>query len=62
MNMPTSYRLRVSGLDHRKRRKVFIAKDASAPGRIYANFPRYASMTHEEVIALANALVDVIES
>ncbi|AIK86037.1 hypothetical protein CGLAR1_12580 [Corynebacterium glutamicum] len=61
MNTPTKYKVDLSDLNHRKKRPAIINRDVNAPGRIYASFPSFVSMTPEEVINLANALVDSLE-
>lgn len=61
MNAPIKYKVNLSGLSHHKKKQVIINRDISAPGRIYASFPSFVSMTPEEVINLANALVDCLE-
>lgn len=54
-------RVRISNLDGKKRGHVLIRKDLKTKGRIYAEFPPFASMTPEEAIALADLLVDLAE-
>lgn len=52
----------MSRLDGRPQFDAVIRRDLKTPNRIYCAFPKYASLTPEEAINLANRLVDVLES
>ena len=59
--MKKSPRIKVSQLPGSKKFVTIIRRDLKTPNRIYCEFPRYASLTHDEAILLANRLADVIE-
>ena len=61
MNPPTQRKVRLSGIDPSVNKYVTIGKDSRTPGRIFATFPRYASMTRQEAINLATALADSLD-
>lgn len=42
--------------------KAVIRHDLKAPNRVYCEFPPRASLSHDEAIAIANRLIDVMES
>lgn len=60
--MKKAPRIKVSQLPGNKRFGTLIRRDLKTPNRIYCEFPRYASLTPDEAITLANRLVDVLES
>ncbi|MGP5722774.1 hypothetical protein ACTXO1_06475 [Corynebacterium casei] len=53
--------IQVSDLSGRPSLNVIIRSDLKTPNRIYCQFPAYASLSHEEAIALANRIADLIE-
>lgn len=52
--------VRLTGVNQRGDRAV-VRRDKKDPSRIFASFPSFVSMTPEEVVDLANALVDALE-
>ena len=55
-------RVRLSSLDgNGDTIAVRMRRDVQHPGRIFIEFPKYALMTEEQAIELANAIADTIE-
>lgn len=54
--------IQVSDLSGRSSLNVIIRSDLKTPNRIYCQFPAYASLSHDEAIAIANRIADLIES
>ncbi len=59
MNQPEVIRMTL--LNGTSRVNSIVRRDLKTPNRIYCQFPAYASLTHDEAIALANRLADVLE-
>lgn len=53
--------IRVDGLDGKAGRAVIIRRDLKTPGRIYFEGPKFASMTPDQAIAIANRIADVLD-
>lgn len=59
---PPFRRVRLSPLDgNGDTIAVRMRRDVQHPGRIFIEFPKYALMTEEQAIELANAIADTIE-
>ena len=63
MKTPSSFRrVRLSTLDaNGDTLAVRMRRDVQHPGRIFVEFPKYALMTEQQAINLANAIADTIE-
>ncbi|CCE55301.1 putative uncharacterized protein [Corynebacterium casei UCMA 3821] len=53
--------IQISDLSGRPSLDVIIRSDLKTPNRIYCQFPAYASLSHDEAIAIASRLADLIE-
>lgn len=53
--------IRVDGLDGKAGRAVIIRRDLKTPGRIYFEGPKFASMTPDQAITIANRIADVLD-
>lgn len=63
--MSTQYpmaRVKLDGLDHTPRFTAFITRDYRDPDRVFLSMPTKSSLTEAQVLALCDALTDVLEA
>ncbi len=53
--------IHLNNLDGNAKQRAIIRHDFKSRNRIFCQFPPYCSLTHEQAIALANRLADLLE-
>lgn len=54
--------IRMSNLDGNQNLRAVIRRDEKNSGRIFCQFPPYSSLSHDEALAIATRIADLIES